>query len=289
MSQSSRDLVLALQRAAHADDEAFDASLDRLLEQVRSEADPPPDLHTRVDARLRIEAVLRAGPSRPAPLTAPLVFGTPRPSSLGAWLRGLGLLASGIVIGLVWSQTRLGELGGSVGGGAPRASTPASVPSTGPAPASLASPLASDGALASPSNIPSLRVALEHLRRAQSQLREHAPDGALATLDALDARVGPEVLAEERTVTRALALCDRGDAASARALAGHLLERSHASAYAASLRESCVGKQAAPTSTRAPARSSTRAPGGSAHGESSHIARERLLDEMRRRTSNPSR
>jgi len=276
---SSRDLVQALKLASHADDETFDASLDRLIERARSEAEPPPSLQPRVEARLRLEARLRTGPSQPAPLRSPLAFRAAHPSPVRAWLRGLALLASGVVIGVAWSRAPFAwPLGGEDRIAPASASTPVS-------PAADSTP-APDPGLAPPTGIPSLRLALEHLRRAQLQLRERSPEGALATLAALDARVAADVLAEERVVTRALALCDLGDATAARALAGHLLERAHASAYAASLRESCVGKLAAPAS--APARGAARSMTPARAGGTT-VDRSQLLDEMRRRSSNPPR
>lgn len=89
----------------------------------------------------------------------------------------------------------------------------------------------------------SLRFVLDQLRKAQLSLREARPADALAALDELDARAPAALLLDERDVTRALALCDLGDSARASALAVRLLERSPQSAYAASLRESCAGRE----------------------------------------------
>ena len=86
-----------------------------------------------------------------------------------------------------------------------------------------------------------LRIALEQLRKAQLFLSASEPGRALAALDELDARVPAAVLADEREVTRVLALCKTGDAATAATLAARVLERSPDSAYAVSLRESCAG------------------------------------------------
>jgi hypothetical protein len=108
------------------------------------------------------------------------------------------------------------------------------------------------------SNADALRFALEQLRQAQLFLRGHEPVRALDALDALDARVAPAILQDEREVMRTLALCDAGDEARANALAKRVLERAPDSAYSASLRESCAGRSA-------------------------------LLEQMRERTSNPPR
>jgi hypothetical protein len=89
----------------------------------------------------------------------------------------------------------------------------------------------------------SLRIVLEQLRKAQLFLSASEPARALAALDELDARVPAAVLAEERDVTRVLALCKAGDAAQAARLAARVLVRAPDSAYALSLRESCAGQE----------------------------------------------
>ena len=116
----------------------------------------------------------------------------------------------------------------------PRASAPAR--RAAPAPATRSSASAAQGD-------DTLRIALEQLRKAQLFLSASEPTRALAALDDLDARVPAAVLAEERDVTRALALCKTGDTARAAALAARVLERAPDSAYALSLRESCAGQE----------------------------------------------
>lgn len=104
----------------------------------------------------------------------------------------------------------------------------------------------------------SLRIVLEQLRKAQLFLSASEPARALAALDELDARVPAAVLADERDVTRVLALCKSGDAARAAGLAARVLERVPDSAYALSLRESCAGQELLVEQMRE--RTSNRAP-----------------------------
>lgn len=86
-----------------------------------------------------------------------------------------------------------------------------------------------------------LREALAYLQRAHAALRAGEPSAALGWLSRLDRRVPSEVLEEERAVTLALALCDRGEPERAGQVARRLLSRSPASVYARSLAESCAG------------------------------------------------
>lgn len=101
-----------------------------------------------------------------------------------------------------------------------------------------------------------LREALAYLQRAHAALRDAEPSTALRLLSELDQRVPGAVLEEERAATLALAWCDSGEPARASQVARRLLQLNPASVYARSLAESCIG-------------------------------RERVLEEMRARTSKP--
>jgi hypothetical protein len=143
---------------------------------------------------------------------------------------------------------------------APRVAVP---PSAGRSTSKVESSLARHSVSGKTSAADSLRFALEQLRKAQLLLRASEPKRALAVLDGLDARVAVSVLEEEREVTRLLALCDAGEVAKASALARRFRERVPDSAYAVSVRESCVGKAA--------------------------LLDEMRLEQMPERTSNPPR
>jgi hypothetical protein len=102
---------------------------------------------------------------------------------------------------------------------------------------------------------PDLHEALRLLRAAQQALRAADATRALSSLDEM-ARRTPDVLVEEREVTRTLAHCAAHDVDSARRTAATLREAGTARVYAHRLSESCVGPEPTP---------------------------ERLLDEMRQR------
>jgi hypothetical protein len=293
VSASRSDLVGALECAARGEDAAlFDATLDRLLESARDEADPEIHLQELVAQRLRgtlsgVPSCARnaASPARGSRVV-PVAVAAPRSAGFA---RGLGVLAVGVAIGFGWGRSPRWWPGDR--GAAPQAAVPATS-----APSALARPPAaangqaietrlsglirarqSSGSDREPSQLNSLpskpdalrskpnplhskpdplRFTLEQLRKAQLLLRAGEPKRALDLLDLLDARVPSSILEEERDVTRTLALCDAGDATAAAVRAQRLLERAPGSVYALSLRESCAGKAV-------------------------------LLDEMRRRTSNP--
>jgi hypothetical protein len=86
-----------------------------------------------------------------------------------------------------------------------------------------------------------LRQALRVLREAQRAQREGRAGAALQLLTTLDTRAPVDILAEERLVTRALALCDLGDVAAARLLARTLRAQNPSSIYQSRLRQSCAG------------------------------------------------
>jgi hypothetical protein len=86
-----------------------------------------------------------------------------------------------------------------------------------------------------------LRQALRVLREAQRAQREGRAGAALQLLTTLDTRAPVDILAEERLVTRAIALCDLGDVAAARLLARTLHAQNPSSIYQSRLRQSCAG------------------------------------------------
>lgn len=101
-------------------------------------------------------------------------------------------------------------------------------------------------ALEQPTSAPSsplfdLRQALSVLRDAQRAQREGRAGMALEWLATLDTRAPKDMLAEERLVTRALALCDLADVEAARGLARALREQNPSSIYQGRLRQSCAG------------------------------------------------
>jgi hypothetical protein len=299
MSSRGSDWTESLRRAAGSDDALdFDAAMDRLLERARDQADPDAGLQALVSARVHA----RVGAE---PASAKSLARAPNAASLSAtssrWARygkRLGLLGGGVAIGFIWGRSALWWPPPAPAPGIPVASStaePNASRALAPSDArggsdsygedAVAAPVAADegrkaearepaarlpvrtSATRSPSmparatrasDAGSLRFALEQLRKAQLFLREGEPHRALEALEVLDARVAASVLQEEREVTRTLALCDAGDVAAAGVLARRFLERAPDSAYAVSLRESCAGKAA-------------------------------LLDQMRERTSNPSR
>jgi hypothetical protein len=91
------------------------------------------------------------------------------------------------------------------------------------------------------------REALEHLRRARQQLEQGHATASLLLLSELDRRAG-DLLFEERSATRVLALCAAGETPAARATAEQLEQRSPRSIYLRRLASSCVGQSAAPAS-----------------------------------------
>jgi hypothetical protein len=107
----------------------------------------------------------------------------------------------------------------------------------------------------SPALGPDLHEALRLLREAQQALRATNATRALSLLTEMAGRA-PDVLVEEREVTRALAHCAVHDVDSARDTAVALRAAGLARVYAHRLSESCVGPEPTPAS---------------------------LLDEMRRR------
>jgi hypothetical protein len=296
VSRRAVDWVGSLQHAAGSGDErAFDAVMDQVLERARDEAGP--DLGLRSLVAERLHATLAAErPGAAALERGPGARSSRATSSRWAYYgKALGLLGAGIAIGFVWGRSPLWwpapravppeapaqstparpearlapatPVTGEASAGRDRvapASDEARSPGTPEAPARVVARATMPRSLPAPartvrsSDPDSLRVALEQLRKAQLLLREGEPKRALDVLDGLDARVAASVLQDEREVTRTLALCDAGDAATAGALARRFLERAPDSAYAVSLRESCAGKAA-------------------------------LLDQMRERTSNPRR
>lgn len=114
MSRNPNDVVHALEQAARsADEQEFDAALDELLEQARSEATPAPTLRALIDERVRGELArpMHAGgtPSTGGMrLAATLASGVrriaPRPRGWARIARGLGLVAVGVAIGFVWGR-----------------------------------------------------------------------------------------------------------------------------------------------------------------------------------------
>jgi hypothetical protein len=88
-----------------------------------------------------------------------------------------------------------------------------------------------------------LRQTLSVLRDAQRAQREGRAGAALERLTTLDARAPADMLAEERLVTRALALCDLGDVDAARVLARALREQNPSSIYHGRLRQSCASAE----------------------------------------------
>lgn len=87
-----------------------------------------------------------------------------------------------------------------------------------------------------------LRQALALLRAAQSAQRDGRAGAALEQLAELDRRAPADMLAEERLVTRALALCDLNDVDAARQLALALRADNPSSIYQSRLRQSCAGE-----------------------------------------------
>jgi hypothetical protein len=92
---------------------------------------------------------------------------------------------------------------------------------------------------------PDLHDALRLLRAAQRSLREAGAASALSLLDEM-ARQVPELLVEEREVTRVLAYCSAHDVDGARRTAAALRRSAVASVYAHRLSQSCVGPEPAP-------------------------------------------
>ncbi len=263
MSPRTNELMSALQRAARADDDgAFDMALGDLLARARRGAGANAAARALVDEQL--SGALTALPSLgPVPSRASAVLRV---------VRAAGLVAAGVAIGFAWrdraggpyeppSRTGQAAVSVPVGNGDLGPSALGAVPAAQPSNVAAAGEpqtetFPSDAARApapsrpphqhkprsQPSNVDSLRFAIEQLRKAQLFSRAGEPMRALRELDTLDARVPIEVLREEREVARTHAWCDAGQVAKAKALAASLLERAPDSAYAASLRESCAGQ-----------------------------------------------
>lgn len=104
-----------------------------------------------------------------------------------------------------------------------------------------------DAGAPAPRLSPDLHAALQLLRAAQQALRVVDGERALALLDEM-ARRTPEVLVEEREVTRVLAYCAADRLDSARATAAALRHSGGASVYSHRLSKSCVGPEPAPAS-----------------------------------------
>jgi hypothetical protein len=99
----------------------------------------------------------------------------------------------------------------------------------------------------SPALGPDLHEALRLLREAQQALRATNATRALSLLTEMAGRA-PDLLVEEREVTRALAHCAAHDVESARDTAAALRAAGLARVYAHRLSESCVGPEPTPAS-----------------------------------------
>jgi hypothetical protein len=86
----------------------------------------------------------------------------------------------------------------------------------------------------------SMAEILERLQRAQQALHDSDPHAALAELDALDALEQGGRLADERTVLRALALCDLRRVGDARQVLSKLDGRAAESIYRGRLAQDCA-------------------------------------------------
>ncbi len=97
---------------------------------------------------------------------------------------------------------------------------------------------------ATPTRSPSMAFGmpdvLDRLQRAQAQLRDLDPHAALATLDALDTLERNGLLADERLVLRALALCDIGRVGEARRALAELEALGAGAIYRGRLEQSCA-------------------------------------------------
>lgn len=82
---------------------------------------------------------------------------------------------------------------------------------------------------------------LSYLRRAQAALRGGNPSLALGIMTSLDEMQKVGALDLERRVTKALALCDLGRSAEAKAVSAPIFKQQTHSVYTKRLKESCVG------------------------------------------------
>jgi hypothetical protein len=88
---------------------------------------------------------------------------------------------------------------------------------------------------------PTFYEELSYLRRAQAALRGGKPALALGIMTSLDEMQRVGALDLERRVTKALALCDLGRAAEAKAVSAPIFKQQAHSVYVKRLKESCVG------------------------------------------------
>lgn len=88
---------------------------------------------------------------------------------------------------------------------------------------------------------PTFYEELSYLRRAQAALRGGNPTLALGIMTSLDEMQKVGALGLERRVTKALALCDLGRSAEAKAMSAPIFKEQTHSVYTKRLKESCVG------------------------------------------------
>lgn len=88
---------------------------------------------------------------------------------------------------------------------------------------------------------PTFYEELSYLRRAQAALRGGNPSLALGIMTSLDEMQKVGALGVERRLTKALALCDLGRSAEAKAVSAPIFKEQNHSVYTKRLKESCVG------------------------------------------------
>jgi hypothetical protein len=141
--------------------------------------------------------------------------------------------------------TRAAEPSKSASGAAPEAvpASEASLPSnpshTRPKPTRAARSDAATRTVSEPASSLGFRQVLDLLRRAERARQGGAPEVALGLLTEIDARAVPEILRDERALTRVLALCDQGELELARRAAREL-RAAPGSIYTSRLEQSCV-------------------------------------------------
>lgn len=105
-----------------------------------------------------------------------------------------------------------------------------------------AQPRGADPAPSSSSSNDLLGEEIALIRTAQGELRAGTPEDALATLSRHASRFPHGVLRDERMTLQALALCERGDVAAARALRRELARTSPGSSHLQRLSSSCAAR-----------------------------------------------
>jgi len=232
------------------------ASMDDLLRAARNAAEPDAEEGPRVWRRLSLPL---AAPVARLPGAASGLARRARLSKLGLLtVAAGGIFVAGFLLGRA-SSTAAGAAAAL--GDAPLAALDAELPTPSSAPNVAAVPSEQHGAAGAAGepgselsrltfaqkatsqrtgSADSLREVLRRLRAAQRALRVGDGARALGILGELDRRVSPALLAEERQVTRVLALCSAQQPEQAGALARRVLAEYPRSVYTSRLQHSCA-------------------------------------------------